>query len=45
MNNHNKKETKLYIQRTNRWFLDGRWVGGQKKAREIKRYKLPIAKY
>ena len=46
MNKHNKTETDSKIQRTNRWLPDGRGMGaGKKQVREIKRYKLSVAKY
>ena len=42
MNKYNKMEKELYIQRTNRW-LWWRWEE-KEKVREIKRYKLLVAK-
>ena len=45
MNKHNIIETKLQIQRTNRWLPEWKGVGGGNKyVRQINRYKLPVVK-
>ena len=45
MNEHNKTEIKLQLQRTNRWFPEERKLRGSEKSRkEIKRYTLLVTK-
>ena len=45
MKEHNKTETEVQIQTTNRWLSEGKEIGeGEKQMREIKRYKLPVTK-